>query len=148
MTATATMTELLAADQERKRIDAMRKYRTRVKDAAAAGDKISAAQAGKLAEAAADAGVKESQIQRHVSAVATHSKYLARIEELKTEVPAAEARRKILVGELRALNDTAHELRIAICDCLRPAQERSNTDDAVRRLETKHNTIFTTEVPK
>jgi len=148
VTETTNLSDLLTADQERKRIDAMRRYRTRIKDAAAAGDKITPEQAGKLAEAATAAGVKESQIQKHIGAVATHRKYAARLKELVAEVPAAEARRKILVGELRTLNDKAQELRAAICDCLRPASERSHTDEAVRRLEFKHATIFNTEVPK
>ncbi len=149
MTATETksLSDLLTANEQQKRIDGLRRYRTRLHDAAGGGE-LDVKHAAALAEAASAAGVEEAQIERHIGAVATHSKYLARIEELKTEVPAAEARRKILVGELRTLNDKAQELRAAICDCLRPASERSHTDEAVRRLEFKHATIFNTEVTK
>lgn len=148
MTATETMTELLAADQERKRIDSWRKYRTRVKDAATAGDKITAAQAGKLAEAAEAAGVEEAQIERHISAVRTHATHTTRLKELASEIPAAAAKRKTLIDELRSHDEKGRELRVAINVCNRPAAESSHLTESIRRIEFKHakTGIFVREV--
>ena len=145
MTVTTTMNELLAADEAAKRTDALRKYRTRLKDAAGV-EQLDAAQAGKLAELAAAAGVDESQIAGHLGAVAAHQTHTARLAELETEVPAADAKRKTLVEELRSLNDKANEVRVEIGQCRRPMMEQSHLTESVRRIEAKHSMIFNTEV--
>ena len=148
MTATETMTELLAADQERKRIDAMRRYRTRIRDVATAGDKITAAQAGKLAEAAEAAGVEEAQIERHISAVRTHATHTTRLKELASEIPAAESRRATLLDEFNELQKKLQAAKFAIHDTHKPAAESSHLTESIRRIEFKHakTGIFVREV--
>ena len=144
MTTAPTMTELLTANEKAKHIDAWRRYRTRLKDAAAV-EQLDAKQAGTLADAANAAGVDESDIERHISAVRTHQQHTARIKQLQTEVPAADRKRKTLVDELRCLNDKANEVRIEIGQCQRPMMEQSNLTESVRRIEMKHSMIFNTE---
>ena len=139
MTATETtsLSDLLAANEEQKRRDGWRRYRTRLRDAAGGGD-LDARHAAKLAEAAADAGVEEGQIERHISAVCTHAKHTARLKELESEIPAAEGRRVTLIDELRKLNDQTNDVRVAIGESYRPERERSLLTDSLRRIETKH----------
>ena len=146
MTATETtnLSDLLSAHEEQKRLDGLRRYRTRLRDAATSGD-LDVKHAAKLAEAATDAGVEESQIQRHISAVRTHQQHTARIKQLQTEVPAAESKRETLLAELHTLNDKLNELKAAIGNTTRPARERSHLEESVRRIETKHAVIFNTE---
>ena len=144
MTATQTMNEMLAANEKSKRIDAWRRYRTRIKDAAAV-EQLDAKQAGTLADAANAAGVEEPDIERHISAVRTHQQHTARIKQLQTEVPAADAKRKILVEKLRSLNVKANEVRAEIGQCRRPMMEQSHLTESIRRVEMKYSMIFNTE---
>jgi len=144
MTTATTMTELLASDEAAKRIDGLRKYRARLKDAAGV-EQLDAAQAGKLAELAQAAGIDEAQIAGHLGAVSAHQTYTARIKELQAEVPAADRKRKTLLVELQSLNDKLNELRAAIRATHRPALEESHLIESVRRLTTKHAAIFNAE---
>ncbi len=139
MTATETtnLSDLLTANEQQKRLDGLRRYRTRLRDAAGDGE-LDVKHAAKLAEAAADAGVEEGKIERHISAVRTHAKNTARLKELETEVPAAEVKRKTLIDELRKLNDQANDVRVAIGESYRPGRERSLLTDSIRRIESKH----------
>jgi len=139
------MNEMLAANEKSKRIAAWRRYRTRIKDAAAVVQ-LDVKQAGTLADAANAAGVEESDIERHISAVRTHQQHTARIKELQTEVPAADRKRETLVAELHTLTDKLNELKAAIGNTTSPARERSHLEETIRRIETKHSMIFNTEV--
>ena len=145
MTVTTTMNELLAADEAAKRTDAWRKYRTRLKDAAGV-EQLDAAQAGKLAELAAAAGVDESQIARHIGAVAAHQKHTARLKELETEIAAADTKRPALLADHKALVAKLDDVVLAIRATHRPAHEESRLVESVRRLETKHAQVLGTEV--
>ena len=116
----------------------MRKYRTRIKDAAGAGDRLTSEQAGKLASAAEAAGVGEVEIGRHIGAVRAHQTNTARLKELESAIPAADAKRKELTDELRTLNDRANDVRFAIGETHRPSREESLLAEANRRLEFKH----------
>ena len=139
MTATETtnLSSLLAANQQQKRRDGWRRYRARLRDAAGGGE-LDAKHAAKLAEAAADAGVEEGQIERHISAVRMHATHTARLRELETEIPVAAAKRKTLIDELRSHDEKGRELRVAIHECNRPAAESSHLTESIRRIEFKH----------
>ena len=144
MTVTTTMNELLAADEAAKRTDALRKYRTRLKDAAGV-EQLDAAQAGKLAELAAAAGVDESQIAGHLGAVSAHRGYTTRLKELESETTAANSNRPGLLADHKALVAKLDDVVLAIRATHRPAHEESHLIESVRRLETKHAAIFNTE---
>ncbi len=147
MTATETtnLSSLLAANQQRKRRDGWRRYRARLRDAAGGGE-LDAKHAAKLAEAAADSGVEEGQIERHISAVHTHAKHTARLKELEAEIPAAECRRATLIDELKELQEKLQAVKFSIHETHKPASERTLLDDSVRRITMKHSEIFDTEV--
>ena len=143
MTATETksMSDLLAANEQKKRLDGLRRYRTRLRDAAGGGE-LDVKHAAKLAEAAADAGVAEAKIERHISAVRTHKQHVTRLKELETEIPAAERRRVKLIDELQLLQEKLQAVKFAIHATHRPERERSLLDDSVRRILGKHSEIF------
>ena len=145
MTTATTMTELLASDEAAKRIDGLRKYRARLKDAAGV-EQLDAAQAGKLAELAAAAGVDEAQIAKHLGAVSAHRGYTARLKELDTEIAAANSKRPALLEDHKALVAKLDDVVRAIRETHRPAHEESHLIESVRRLETKHAAVFGTEV--
>ena len=140
-TETTNLSDLLTAHEEQKRLDGLRRYRTRLRDAAAGGD-LDVKHAAELAEAASVAGVAEAKIERHISAVRTHKKHVARLKELAAEIPAAERRRVTLINELQELQEKLQAVKFAIHATHQPARERSLLEDSVRRIRGKHSEIF------
>ena len=135
------MTDLLAADAEAKHIDAWRRYRTRLRDAAGV-EQLDPSQAGKLAELAAAAGVDEAQIAKHLGAVSAHSGYVARRTELKAEIAAADGKRLSLLADHEALTAKLNDVGLAIRATHRPAIELSQLTENLRRLTTKHAQVL------
>ncbi len=142
---TTTINELMADNAKTRIADAWRHYRALVGDAASA-EQIDAEHADGLSAAAAAVGVEESAITKHVGAVGTRRAHLARLEELRTEVPAAIRKRKKLAAELDTLNGKVRTVNVAIHGCRRLEHEQMHLSEMVRRFETKHAAIFNTEV--
>jgi len=142
---TMTINELMADNAKTRNADAWRRYRALVGDAASA-EQIDAEHADDLSAAAAAVGVDQSVIARHVGAVNAHRKHLTRLEELRTEVPAAIRKRKTLAAELDTLNGKVRTVSVAIQGCRRPEHEQAHVSEMIRRIETKHAAIFNTEV--
>ena len=141
MTTAPTMNEMLAANDKAKHVDAWRRYRTRLRDAAAV-EQLDVKQAGTLADAANAAGVDESDIARHISAVRTHQQHTTRLAELEVEIAAANSKRPALLEDHKALVAKLDDVVRAIRVTHRPAHEESNLIESVRRLETKHRQVL------
>ena len=139
---TTTINELMADNAKTRNADAWRHYLTLLGSAASA-EQIDAKHADGLSAAAAAAGVEESAITKHVGAVGTRRAHLARLEELRTEVPAAIRKREKLAAELDTLNGKVRTVSVAIHECSRPEHEQAHVSEMIRRLETKHAAIFT-----